>query len=319
MKKEEYLNRLEMALNGLSKDFVQEILEDYDTHFQDGLESGRNEEEICQELGDITELVNEFRDIARDGVKMEVIPPQPEVKQTTEEGSEEEKETTLKRVCFSATMTDVTVYPSKDGELHVYLKGSSNTNITIEERIDGDCYYGKVVRRKNRSDFLQLFTGFSADVVIELPQNVEYLEVKGMSGDIEAERLHLNGLILKTFSGDVELHHSTADKLKLSTKSGDVETDHIVCSVASLESISGDVDADHIALKYGDFHSTSGDVRLNLDCGGKAYIVDAKTMSGDLRIRGDISIQEMTDRKLNLEDCIQIRAHSVSGDVKVTG
>ena len=62
MTKREYMQQLSRALEGYEQGFVQEILESYEEHFEAGLKSGRSEEEICRELGDIEELLREMGD-----------------------------------------------------------------------------------------------------------------------------------------------------------------------------------------------------------------------------------------------------------------
>lgn len=41
MKKEEYLNCIEQALKAYDKDYVDEIIRDYEEHFQDALAQGK--------------------------------------------------------------------------------------------------------------------------------------------------------------------------------------------------------------------------------------------------------------------------------------
>ena len=60
MTKREYMQQLRRALEGYEQGFLQEILESYGEHFEAGLKSGRSEEEICRELGDIEELLREM-------------------------------------------------------------------------------------------------------------------------------------------------------------------------------------------------------------------------------------------------------------------
>ena len=52
MKKDEYLNKLSQGLKQYDQAYIQEILDDYEEHFQDALAQGQSEEDICRELGD---------------------------------------------------------------------------------------------------------------------------------------------------------------------------------------------------------------------------------------------------------------------------
>lgn len=46
----EYMQELRRALADFDPDFSAELLEDFETHFTEGIESGMTEEQICREL-----------------------------------------------------------------------------------------------------------------------------------------------------------------------------------------------------------------------------------------------------------------------------
>ena len=50
MTKLEYMQYVREKLQGYDREFVEEILENYEEHFEAGLKNGRSEEEICEEL-----------------------------------------------------------------------------------------------------------------------------------------------------------------------------------------------------------------------------------------------------------------------------
>ncbi len=52
MTKTEYMNKLKTYLGSLSPDEIEDILSDYDEHFEVGLSKGKTAEEISLELGD---------------------------------------------------------------------------------------------------------------------------------------------------------------------------------------------------------------------------------------------------------------------------
>lgn len=56
MNKNEFMRKLKDGLVGLNQTDKREILLDYEEHFLDGLKSGRSEEDICESLGDPTEI-----------------------------------------------------------------------------------------------------------------------------------------------------------------------------------------------------------------------------------------------------------------------
>lgn len=59
MNRSEFLALLKIHLSPLPPEEQQELLEDYQSHFDFGLQSGRSEEEIVVELGDPAELAKE--------------------------------------------------------------------------------------------------------------------------------------------------------------------------------------------------------------------------------------------------------------------
>ncbi|SFR68258.1 DUF4097 family beta strand repeat-containing protein [Anaeromicropila populeti] len=63
MNKIEYLNALKEALKDTDDSVMEEILSDYEEHFQVGIEKGKSEEQICEELGTIDDLVEEIKGV----------------------------------------------------------------------------------------------------------------------------------------------------------------------------------------------------------------------------------------------------------------
>lgn len=61
MNKKEYLERLRALLKGLPADEVEDIIFDYEDHFNAGIEDGKNEEEIADALGDIKSISKQYK------------------------------------------------------------------------------------------------------------------------------------------------------------------------------------------------------------------------------------------------------------------
>lgn len=62
MNKTEYLSALKEALKDTDESVMEEIVLDYEEHFQIGMENGKSEEQICEELGAIDDLVKEIKE-----------------------------------------------------------------------------------------------------------------------------------------------------------------------------------------------------------------------------------------------------------------
>ncbi len=63
MNKNEYLNALKEALKDTDESILEEIVSDYEEHFQIGMEYGKSEEQICKELGSIEDLAQEIKEV----------------------------------------------------------------------------------------------------------------------------------------------------------------------------------------------------------------------------------------------------------------
>lgn len=63
MSKEEYISNLKVELQGFEEDLVQEIVTDYEERFIVGVENGKTEEQVIEELGSVEELVMELKEL----------------------------------------------------------------------------------------------------------------------------------------------------------------------------------------------------------------------------------------------------------------
>jgi len=61
MTRGEFLSSLRAGLNGLRQQDIDEVMADYESHFSDGRDAGRSEQEICAALGDPSRLARELR------------------------------------------------------------------------------------------------------------------------------------------------------------------------------------------------------------------------------------------------------------------
>lgn len=61
MKRNEFIKRLKAGLKGMPQDVVDEIVADYEEHFEAALAEGRSEEEVAAALGNPGRLARELR------------------------------------------------------------------------------------------------------------------------------------------------------------------------------------------------------------------------------------------------------------------
>lgn len=61
MNRAEFIARLRKGLVGLTPQAADEIIADYESHFEDALAAGRSEAEVCEALGDPDRLARELK------------------------------------------------------------------------------------------------------------------------------------------------------------------------------------------------------------------------------------------------------------------
>ena len=153
------------------------------------------------------------------------------------------------------------------------------------------------------------------------------LNVATASGDVEVDRVS-GGVNVKSASSDFSARE--VGPVSLQTASGDVSID-VAHGPVNITSASGDVsvgeaydsvsvntvsgDQDHGAVMRGNVaaHSVSGDVSIGVRRGSRVYL-DCNTVSGDTSSELELS----TDVPTGDGPLVEIRAKTVSGDIKIT-
>ena len=114
MTREEYMKQLEESLQGYSREFAEEILDNYREHFETGLREGRTEEEICEELGEIETLLQDIQEMMGDrDIRAH------ELEQYTAVAEYQEQYSGIRKVELSLVAIDVKLSASADNQLHV--------------------------------------------------------------------------------------------------------------------------------------------------------------------------------------------------------
>lgn len=436
MKKEEYMSGLKKALEGFDEELVQEIVTDYEEHFRVGLERGRSEEELIEELGtaeDLVEEINEMLGVRSQGASGQNVKTEPrqteivlvsseeagaqgqtdeaaeentswqnswqredkqnwgqedrdkisksikdmfakameeagkaidiatrevgkidfdkimkeagdamnEASQAVQEGfkrqkeawkqkgntentawewncssdgqneekacGSEQKKEGCKRIVIQGEFADVTLKGTDDALPSASYEQNSYKNSMIYPFYsyqEGDTFYigfrKSDENRERKSGFFRMNYSCSAELTVNIPKGVEYVELTGTSGDIEAERL-------------------SAGRISISSKSGDIEMYDINGRYCKIESLSGDVRLKRIQNEEFLLSSKSGDIEIERMQGGKLQL---STMSGDLNITAS-SFEELTgsmtsgDVEADNVEAKNIRISTVSGDIRM--
>ena len=334
MTREEYMKQLEESLQGYSREFAEEILDNYREHFETGLREGRTEEEICEELGEIETLLQDIQEMMGDrDIRAH------ELEQYTAVAEYQEQYSGIRKVELSLVAIDVKLSASADNQLHVYLEGGQDKGTYLEERMAGDSYYAyerKVERDQSRGLLAQLMNiGHSKEnlcLVVEVPERLESLTIKTISGDMQLGGFGSRELLLSSTSGDIEMETVRADNLTVQTTSGDLTLKAVSAGQLKVKSISGDLSLREVEAESwesqtvsGDTEgklyaarircgSKSGDIGLTLDRRGRKLVVaKSRSVSGNCRICGADECGESSDPS----SAIIAEFSTVSGDITV--
>ena len=282
MTKREYMQQLSRALEGYEQGFVQEILESYEEHFEAGLKSGRSEEEICRELGDIEELLREMGDEVE--FKKEERPlPKPVT------AIEPVQYSGISKVQLNLFSMDAEISRSCDGELHVYLQSGEELSQYLEEQVEGDTYMvneKKPMKKQPSLDLaslLRMMRNPTPKLMVELPERIEFLHGKTTSGDLKLDKLNSRAVELETTSGDIQITQMVAEESVIKASSGDIRLEQVNVSEMVLQNSSGDISWQDGQVQQAQLRTVSGDIELTHLNGQK---VELTSVSGDIELDG---------------------------------
>lgn len=305
MKKEEYINHIVQALKPYDKVYVEEIIQDYEEHFQDAMEHGQTEEEICELLGNPEEIVCEIQELLEDtkNVTNEIGRPFEEIESVIwEEGSEwnqKEKNDSLEKLTtihFQCKSADIKVIPSKDVHVHVYTEDSNDMKY-LEYKREGTSYYGRVKPGKSGilSGLVESFLGSMAEIILEIPDEMEEIYIESTNGDINLKKIKGKNITLKTVNGDMKYKKICGKTLMCHTVNGDITGKHLK--------------AENIYIK-----TVNGDGKVLLDEQGKTCYVCGKSVFGDIKVNHAIRVNSQEFLELKEKEGIKVFFESVSGD-----
>ncbi len=304
MNKREYLNQLSLLLNDLEENNKNELLRDFEQHFDQGIMMGRSEEEIAETLGDVRLLAEELKlTVDQPSIKEETIKPIPNG--------------TINRIKVSGLSADINVRRSNDENINYdFYDTNSNANIHnyyVNENVHGDELVLEVIQKEKR-----LFNFDFGRLVLDVyvPSLIEG-SYHSFSGNIEVHQIDCQNLECKSASGDVEIVDG-AGNLKASSSSGDIDVSGSNFNRVYLSSVSGDVEfecklADEIIAK-----SKSGNVEIECSLVKRC---DLDSISGDCQFKGKVSAIQAASKSGNIEvDCgitDMLNLSSISGDIDV--
>lgn len=348
MKKNEFFAQLRTAFAGMDEELIMDILSDYENHFKEGMENGKSEEEICEELGNVEEISQAFLDENPAAMTINVNSNSDTV------GNSDIYNRFypgIQRVNAQLTDADIEIKKSSTNDVELSVTGGIADDMeALKETLRVSASVGTLSIQQEKkagisvsyaaSRLFGLKVGkYSARIVIHIavPEQFEKIKVKSISGDIKANNSNAKILFIHTGSGDVGVEDCQADELFASSISGDVNV--IACKADKMDvvSVSGDIKAEFDKSAQCRAKSTSGDCKLTI--GNQVDAVVSST-SGDVNVRyigeiglemalsstsGDVSavcggINSKGKKKVQErfgEPDSKLKASTISGDIKV--
>lgn len=346
MRSSEYLRAVEEALRGYDDEMVKELLASLNEHFEQGLSEGRSEEELCQELGAVEDLVSELNTMGNDKLenaqkKERVFSAEEQHKAYGEYSDqrtgifedvskgETQMQTALamranpqghpvSKIHAELGFADVKLLYTEEAVPYIRLQHGSDEpeNVRLEECFEGDTYKVKLVKNERaqsherRSILGQIFDG--------LANGTAFMGI----GVHLALELYIppetKELCVKLSSGDISADALNVPCLKLTTASGDIALRQVRADVLEAASASGDVDMENVFGTSINAGSTSGDADME---NVKAVKLNVHSTSGDLDVRDCMADEKLTlntmsgDIRLENADTGYLESNTISGDV----
>lgn len=345
MKKDEFLSAVKNALLGMDEEVAADILNDYEIHFKEGMENGKSEEEICEELGNVEEIKQAFLEenpnhaVARPVVEAaENTQIQPTVKPLAKASNEDSEDIYnrvypgIQRVFAQLISVDVKITKSKTNCVGLSITGKRAEDVeALKETLNITASAGTLTIRQEKKMQIAshgvsgLFGGSfgifrSADccIHIELPEKFLQAQIKNVSGDIVAEDVDCENLLIQTVSGDAKVEACKAEHLDVASTSGDIKVVPNENRQCKVKSTSGDCSVTIGNHSAAEITSTSGDISVHY-LGGKGLEMTLSTVSGDVSANcGGVSYggKKKVSASYGEMDS-SVKASTVSGDLMV--
>ncbi|MDD5935626.1 MAG: DUF4097 family beta strand repeat-containing protein [Clostridiales bacterium] len=343
MKRSEYMSKLSEALEIFGEDVKLEIMEDYEEHYEIGLQNGKSEEQISEELGEIEELVKELKKseitekrpdktVTLEKMNGEIVGNQTSFV-TLEKGQGEQSFKNLNEFKGNQTNDDqprkievrskfahVEVTRSMDDQIRLewvnYQTSRAKDYYEFRSWMEGGIIYGELCKKNSAVLFVPMFGG-DVQIKVQVPNGFPELEVQSLSGDTVMHDVSFQSVELRSASGNIEVDHSNTNQMALDTKSGKVICKQSQAANLNVDTKSGNTTFFQIQSSTIHVHSLSGDVRgdhLTGDCNvstasGDITIASATGRQNDFySVSGEIEIEHLQGESIKLQ--------SKSGDIE---
>ena len=254
MTRNEYMSRLETALNDFSKETQKEVLEDYESHFAIGLENGKSEDEICRELGSVDLFIEELSRMEpkadrhyQPGVCHSPDTDQPQSSDHISEPSEYHI-SGCRRLILDGQAAEVFIRPSDDGIFHIFYENNSTARQKLRYhfylRQDKDTIYTGIRKDKTLSGFLGTIFSGSMKLTLLIPSSISEIQAETVSGDIVLDTASSASgfqVSYSAVSGFFQAHRPCTSQQR-SRHSGSIIIDGECCGPLTVSTTSGNAE-----------------------------------------------------------------------------
>lgn len=304
MNKQEYLNQVKEILNECDEQVVNEILADFEEHFELGEEAGKTEAEIAESLGDISEWIEELKQIYAKKQLPSLI--------------DEVEDDRIRRITVQSGSMDVKIQGDADELSWAVVDDWSKMNVHNYEIFETFSRGRLLLEVKPKEN--QRFGIVTSHVhfVLNLTDELNEVRVETASGDIEVLEAEADHFKLHTRSGDVGVSDCEGS-LWIKTQSGDIDIEECETDQIVLSSTSGDIDIKEVKAEELSAKSTSGEIEVELE---EAEMVSLTSVSGDIEFEGYAAQLKLSSTSGDIEVngvCLEaMKIETISGDVEVT-
>ena len=301
MKRDQFMTELAMGVADLPQDVARDILTDMDEYFNDGLNQGKSEEAICDQLGDVDDFIALLHE--------------------TEQRRSSSKELSLHttRVHLSVDAGDIHVHSADHFEIK-YDPSAYAYYTTKNERDDVmDIVLESKTKIRGMGGLINSFLNpASTRIDVLLPEDVDQMDIHSDYGDIEIESVHGSTISLSFNKGDIDIKRCEIIDLHVCTSLGDIDIKAGSIQRMDLSTNAGDIDIEG----NGSTISAISDLG-DIDYEGMVETIDLKTSKGDIDFSGKINqrghIQtQMGDIDMHINDAT-IKASTKLGDIDIDG
>ena len=307
MNKREYIDILSDRLNEYPDDFKQSIIDDIKTHINDGIQNGKTEEQIIENLGSVDELMRTVKEEYEDRLSDE------------EFGAQFYRDGKLEDVVYEYGGQTKLEVIARVGEVEVregdifnldYDQGKFNLSYTedriVLEAVRAEGFFNKLI---------SLGTG---EVNVTLPKSFESVNVQLNIGDVLLENLDLKNASVNCNTGDVKLKNCVIDDVVVTANTGDIRIDG-VHRHARIDSSLGDVSLTNKGEIDADISNSMGDVKVKLLNDNKGFHLNANSSMGTIKVKYN-GLNLKASRRMDYEcgDAVtDLKIRTSAGDIRI--